>query len=70
MIRPQTENGQTRFLGLLPLFDPPRDDSAQTIANAREHGITVKMVTGDDVAIARETASRLGLGLRDQHRRH
>jgi H+-transporting ATPase len=58
----RTENGQTRFLGLLPLFDPPRDDSAQTIADAREHGITVKMVTGDDVAIARETASRLGLG--------
>ena len=58
----RTENGQTRFLGLLPLFDPPRDDSAQTIADAGEHGITVKMVTGDDVAIARETASRLGLG--------
>jgi H+-transporting ATPase len=58
----RTENGQTRFLGLLPLFDPPRDDSAQTIADAREHGVTVKMVTGDDVAIARETASRLGLG--------
>jgi H+-transporting ATPase len=55
-------DGAVEFLGLLPLFDPPRDDSAATIADAREHGITVKMVTGDDVAIARETATQLGLG--------
>jgi H+-transporting ATPase len=58
----QTEDGHTRFLGLLPLFDPPREDSARTIAQAQEYGITVKMVTGDDVAIARETATQLGLG--------
>ena len=58
----RTENGHTRFLGLVPLFDPPREDSARTIAQAREYGITVKMVTGDDVAIARETAAQLGLG--------
>ena len=57
-----TQDGQTRLLGLLPLFDPPRTDSKQTIADAREHGIAVKMVTGDDVAIARETATQLGLG--------
>ncbi|HZE15747.1 MAG TPA: HAD-IC family P-type ATPase, partial [Mycobacterium sp.] len=58
----RTDTGHARFLGLLPLFDPPREDSAQTIANARQYGITVKMVTGDDVAIARETARKLGLG--------
>jgi H+-transporting ATPase len=58
----ETVDGQVRFLGLLPLFDPPREDSAPTIAEAREHGIAVKMVTGDDVAIARETATQLGLG--------
>ena len=46
----------------MPLFDPPREDSARTIAQAREYGISVKMVTGDDVAIARETATQLGLG--------
>ena len=51
-----------RFLGILPLFDPPREDSAETIRQAREHGIGVKMVTGDNVAIAREIAGRLGLG--------
>jgi H+-transporting ATPase len=56
------DDGGWRFLGLLPLFDPPREDSADTIARAQEHGIEVKMVTGDDVAIAREIAGRVGLG--------
>jgi H+-transporting ATPase len=51
-----------RFLGLLPLFDPPREDSAQTIKRAKEHGIKVKMVTGDNTAIAKQIASQLGLG--------
>ncbi len=50
------------FLGILPLFDPPREDSAKTIRQAGEHGIGVKMVTGDNVAIAREISGRLGLG--------
>jgi H+-transporting ATPase len=51
-----------QFLGLLPLFDPPREDSAETIRNANRHGIQVKMVTGDNTAIAKEISSRLGLG--------
>jgi H+-transporting ATPase len=51
-----------KFLGMLPLLDPPREDSAQTIAEARKHGVEVKMVTGDDVAIGREISRRLGLG--------
>jgi H+-transporting ATPase len=51
-----------RFLGLLPLFDPPREDSAETIRRAVEQGISVKMVTGDNSAIAAETAKTLGLG--------
>ena len=56
--------GAWRFLGLIPLFDPPRDDAAATIADARTMGLTIKMVTGDNVAIAREIARRLGLGER------
>jgi H+-transporting ATPase len=55
-------NGRWHFLGLLPLFDPPRDDSASTIETARRMGVTVRMVTGDHVAIAKETASKLHLG--------
>jgi len=50
------------FLGILPMYDPPRDDAAETIAMAKEHGVEVKMVTGDNTAIARETAGVLGLG--------
>jgi H+-transporting ATPase len=56
------EKGKWRFLGLLPLFDPPRDDSAETIATAKAMGLDVRMVTGDHTAIAREIAGKLGLG--------
>jgi H+-transporting ATPase len=54
--------GQWQFLGVLPLFDPPREDSKATIATARQMGVSVKMVTGDQLAIGRETAGQLGLG--------
>jgi len=54
--------GQWQFLGVLPLFDPPREDAKATIATARQMGVNVKMVTGDQLAIARETAGKLGLG--------
>ncbi|MCG8585484.1 MAG: plasma-membrane proton-efflux P-type ATPase, partial [Pirellulales bacterium] len=50
------------FLGILSMQDPPRDDSKETITRAREHGLRVKMVTGDDVAIGSEIASELGMG--------
>ena len=56
------------FLGILPMFDPPRVDSEQTIKEANEHGIRVKMVTGDNVAIARQIAGQLGLGRRFNRR--
>ncbi|WP_346838361.1 plasma-membrane proton-efflux P-type ATPase [Microbulbifer sp. SAOS-129_SWC] len=55
-------DGNWQFLGILPLFDPPREDSAQTLRDAGAHGIAVKMVTGDNAAIAREIAGKLGLG--------
>jgi H+-transporting ATPase len=54
--------GAWQFLGVLPLFDPPREEALATIANARQMGVNVKMVTGDAIAIARETARKLGLG--------
>jgi len=53
--------GEWQFLGILPLFDPPRDEAGETIATAQQMGIQVKMVTGDQVAIARETAQKLGM---------
>ncbi len=51
-----------KLLGLLPLFDPPREDSADVIKRAEEHGVHVKMVTGDNVAIAKEIGQKLDLG--------
>src|SRR6266436_6582 len=50
------------LLGILPMFDPPREDSKATIEMANEKGVRVKMVTGDDTAIAIETARLLGMG--------
>ena len=55
-------DGAWQFVGVLPLFDPPRDDAAATIATARQIGVSVKMVTGDALAIAQETAKKLGMG--------
>ncbi|KAM0897659.1 hypothetical protein ACQ4PT_022428 [Festuca glaucescens] len=51
-----------QFVGLLPLFDPPRHDSAETIRRALHLGVNVKMITGDQLAIGKETARRLGMG--------
>jgi H+-transporting ATPase len=55
-------NDGWRFLGVLPLSDPPREDSKATIATAREMGVRVKMITGDQVAIGKEIAKQVGLG--------
>lgn len=55
------DDGKWVFLGLIPLFDPPRDDSATTIETANNMGVDVKMVTGDHVAIAKEIASQVNL---------
>jgi len=55
-------DGKWRLQGVLPLFDPPRDDAKATIATAVAMGVKVKMVTGDALAIAKETAQKLGMG--------
>ncbi len=51
-----------QYVGLIALFDPPRNDSAETIKTAQSMGIQIKMLTGDHLAIAKETARRVGLG--------
>ncbi|KAG8095005.1 hypothetical protein GUJ93_ZPchr0012g20279 [Zizania palustris] len=54
--------GPWQFLAVLPLFDPPRHDSAETIRRALNLGVNVKMITGDQLAIGKETGRRLGMG--------
>uniref|UniRef100_E6QSI4 Putative Proton-exporting ATPase n=1 Tax=mine drainage metagenome TaxID=410659 RepID=E6QSI4_9ZZZZ len=56
------EEGKWMLVGVLPLFDPPREDAKATIATALAMGVKIKMVTGDALAIARETAKKLDMG--------
>lgn len=58
----QEEDGPWEMLGMISLFDPPRSDTAQTIAEAQALGLQVKMLTGDAIAIAKETCRMLALG--------
>jgi H+-transporting ATPase len=56
------DSGTWRFVGLIPLYDPPREDSANTIQTAEAMGVQVKMITGDHTAIAKEIAREVHLG--------
>lgn len=57
----QRHGGGFEMVGLIPLFDPPREDSRAVVADLADHGVTVKMITGDNLAIAREVGRMLGL---------
>jgi H+-transporting ATPase len=60
--RADIDGNKWRLLGVLPLFDPAREDAKATVATAAEMGVKIKMVTGDALAIAREMAKTLGMG--------
>jgi H+-transporting ATPase len=57
----RTDGGSWKYVGLVALYDPPREDSATTIATAESMGMQVKMVTGDHTAIAKEVSGLVGL---------
>ncbi len=57
-------NAKWEILGLLPFLDPPRSDSKKTIEEAKAFGIDVKMITGDQLLIAKETGRELNMGSR------
>ena len=56
------KDGAWHFMGMMSLFDPPRDDSQIVIERALKLGSSVKMITGDHLLIAKETCRRLGMG--------
>ncbi|MGE5335016.1 MAG: plasma-membrane proton-efflux P-type ATPase [Nitrososphaerota archaeon] len=56
------QRGNWQLVGVLPLYDPPRADSKATLQAATQMGVKVKMVTGDQLAIAKEIARQVGLG--------
>jgi H+-transporting ATPase len=53
---------ELELVGLVALRDMPRPDSKQLIEELRELGISVKMLTGDALPIAKEIATSVGLG--------
>ncbi|MDE2118516.1 MAG: plasma-membrane proton-efflux P-type ATPase [Betaproteobacteria bacterium] len=56
-----SEAGTPVLLGLVTLFDPPRPDAKQLIAALHGLGVSVKMLTGDALAVASEIAQGVGL---------
>ena len=55
------ETGAPGLVGLVTLYDPPRPDAKQLIAELRGLGVAVKMLTGDALPVAREIAQGVGL---------
>ena len=56
------KDGTWKFVGIIPLFDPPRPDAPKAIKAIKAMGVKIKMVTGDHVSIARNIGAMLGLG--------
>lgn len=56
------EDEKYTFVGMIPLYDPPRDDSQEAIEQAVNKGVTIKMVTGDNIAVAQYISSILNIG--------
>ncbi len=55
------ETGALAMVGLVLLYDPPRPDARQLIAALQDRGVAVKMLTGDELAVASEIARGVGL---------
>ena len=56
-----TETGNPELIGLVNLYDPPRPDAKQLIGKLKDLGVSVKMLTGDALAVASEIAQGVGL---------
>lgn len=55
-------NGAWKMIGIVALYDPPRPEAKHLMEELKELGISVKMITGDSQAVAREIAAEVGLG--------
>ncbi|XRO75391.1 plasma-membrane proton-efflux P-type ATPase [Methanocaldococcus sp. 28A] len=56
------KNNKWYFVGIIPLYDPPREDAPLAVKKIKELGVKIKMVTGDHIAIAKNIAKMLGIG--------
>jgi len=50
------------ILGVMGIFDPPREEAIRAVASCRTAGINVKMITGDHMTTARAVAKSIGIG--------
>ena len=55
------EAGPPALVGLVSLIDPLRPDAKLLIAALQDHGVAVKMLTGDALAVGKEIAHGVGL---------
>ena len=55
------ETGTPSLIGLVSLYDPPRPDARPLIAALKDHGVAVKILTGDALAVACEIGQGVGL---------
>jgi len=56
------EKDKWKFVGLIPLFDPPRPDAPRAIKAIKMMGVRIKMITGDHASIAKHIGEMLGIG--------
>ncbi len=54
--------GKYDFVGVIPLLDPPREDTKEVIQEARELGLDLKVLTGDNISIAKYISELVGVG--------
>lgn len=62
----KSDHGPWKFVGLMPMLDPPRADTHATIESLHHANISVKMITGDHVNVGIESCRLIGLGT-DMH---
>ena len=57
-----SEGGKYKLLGIVAMYDKPRNDAKRLVGELRSLGIKIKMLTGDNLQIAKEVAKEVGIG--------
>jgi Mg2+-importing ATPase len=57
----KSDEAQLVLTGYLAFLDPPKDTAAKAITVLRQHGITVKVLTGDNDLVTRKVCTEVGI---------